>query len=211
MTERADPLQKLRPEQNRVKPWFAIEGDKTLRLGYELEPSSMVFDIGGYKGDWAREIYKKYRCRIEIFEPVQSFVEMLKKEFDGMEKIHIHPFGLGGKTEEVEISLDQASSSTFKARGEKEKIKLVAVSEFIGRKFSYIDLIKINIEGGEYSLLGDLIKTGLIKNVGNIQVQFHDFVPNAFKKRKILHEKLSETHELTYNYPWVWENWRLKK
>jgi FkbM family methyltransferase len=211
MTETASPLPILSPEQNRVKPWFAIGGDKSLRINYNLGPDSVVFDVGGYRGDWAREIYRKYKCHIEVFEPVKEFIKILRREFAGNNKVNIHPFGLAGKTEEVEISLDEASSSTFKSGKSKERIKLVDASKFIGESYNHIDLMKINIEGGEYSLLDDLIKSGLIKNIENIQVQFHDFVPNAFKKRMRLHEKLSGTHELTYNYPWVWENWRLKK
>ena len=44
-----------------------------------------------------------------------------------------------------------------------------------------IDLLKINIEGGEYEVLENLIENDLIKNIDNIQIQFHDFV---FSRRK---------------------------
>src|SRR5579862_3488390 len=197
------PNKNLRPEDSRVQPWFAIDGDKNLRVDYDLKPSSTVFDIGGYKARWSREIYKKYRCHIEIFEPVSSFVKIIEKEFMNNKKVGVHRFGLGGKTEEVEISLDHASSSTFKAKGEKEKIKLVAVSDFIKENCpkSMIDLMKINIEGGEYALLDDLTKSGLIKNIKDIQVQFHIFVPDAVIKRKQAQRRLSKTHYLTYSYP----------
>jgi FkbM family methyltransferase len=198
------------PEQSRVAPWFLIDGDNNLRVNYSLTSDSVVYDVGGYRGDWAREIYKRYNCYIDVFEPVQAFVVLLNNEFGGNDKITIHPFGLSGKNEKNKINLDEASSSTFKSGDNLETIKLKAASEFIGKKHTHIDLIKINIEGGEYALLDNLIKSGLIKNISNIQVQFHIFVPGAAKKRRRLQGLLSKTHELTYSYPWIWENWRLK-
>jgi len=70
--------------------------------------------------------------------------------------------------------------------------------------------MKINIEGSEYDLLEHLLETNYVKIIKNIQVQFHDFVPNAEKRMKRIQEKLQKTHYLTYQYPFVWENWRIK-
>ena len=68
-----------------------------------------------------------------------------------------------------------------------------------------IDLMKINIEGGEYDLLDHLIDTGFVKNIRNIQVQFHDFVPDAVKRMSSIHGKLMRPHETTYQYLFVWK------
>ena len=71
-----------------------------------------------------------------------------------------------------------------------------------------IDLMKINIEGAEYDLLEHLIENKFVENIKDIQVQFHDFVPNAEARMKNIQAGLSKTHYLTYQYPFVWENWR---
>ena len=45
----------------------------------------------------------------------------------------------------------------------------------------------------------------------NIQVQFHDFIIQNAEERMInIQRKLELTHELTYQYVFVWENWKLK-
>ena len=44
--------------------WFDIKGDKTLRLQYPLNEESIVFDLGGYHGQWASDIFNKYMCNI---------------------------------------------------------------------------------------------------------------------------------------------------
>jgi cellulose biosynthesis protein BcsQ len=74
-----------------------------------------------------------------------------------------------------------------------------------------IDLMKINIEGCEYNLLECLIGIGFIKNIKNIQVQFHDFVEDAEKRMMEIQKNLQKTHYLTYQYPFVWENWEIKQ
>ena len=71
--------------------------------------------------------------------------------------------------------------------------------------------MKINIEGAEYDLVEHLIDTKLVEIIRNIQVQFHDFVPNAESRMRKIQEKLRITHSISYQYRFVWENWALKK
>ena len=76
-----------------------------------------------------------------------------------------------------------------------------------------IDLMSINIEGGEYELLDRIIEIGMINNIVNIQVQFHQWYPSYKQSdllRKSLQDRLSITHKLTYCYDFVWEDWQIK-
>ena len=73
-----------------------------------------------------------------------------------------------------------------------------------------VDLIKINIEGGEYDLPDYIIHSGMAHCFRNIQVQFNDFVTNYKLRMQPIQQNLSITHYLTYQYPFVWENWKLK-
>ena len=71
--------------------------------------------------------------------------------------------------------------------------------------------MKINIEGGEYDLLEDFIQSGEIKKIINIQVQFHYFITGAKTRMRKIQKSLRKTHVLTYQYPFIWENWRIKQ
>jgi hypothetical protein len=73
-----------------------------------------------------------------------------------------------------------------------------------------IDLLKVNIEGGEYELLEHLIATGDIRKVRKLQVQFHDFVPDAIPRRARILQGLAQTHAQHWNFHFVWEEWGLK-
>src|SRR5262245_42140527 len=59
----------------RLEKSYAINGDMTLRMTYDLSPDSVVLDLGGYHGAWAVEIMARYCCHIHIFEPCPQFME----------------------------------------------------------------------------------------------------------------------------------------
>lgn len=195
-----------------IDKWIEAKGDETLRLDYDLREDSVVFDVGGYHGDWATDIFCKYGCFVHIFEPVQKFVDIIQTRFSNNNKIFLHHYGMGAKDESIEITIDEDASSIIKSSENTEKIKLInAIKVFKDFNIEHIDLMKINIEGGEYDLLEYFIRTDLISKIHTIQVQFHEFVPDAVNKMKSIQQKLSETHELTYQFEFIWENWRIKQ
>lgn len=195
----------------RAMPYFRANGDKTLRLNYDLNKGSIVFDVGGYVGDWTNDIYDKYGCQIHVFEPVPAFANKIKKRFADNKNIAVHQFGLSKNNSTERIHLDQNSSSIYKKDGDEIDMSLVKLGDFFSQNnIDHVDLMKINIEGGEYDLLEELIQSGLVKKVTNIQVQFHDFVPNAKKRMEKIQNLLGRSHKLTYQFKFVWENWLLK-
>lgn len=205
-------------QKERVKPWFAVDGDNTLRLNYDLNEDSVVFDLGGYKGEWSSAIHKKYNSHLYIFEPSKMFYEELIQRFQGNNKINVFNFGLSSKDHEISLFQDDNSSSTFEKKCANdnlptELIKLKNFWTFVEKlNIQKIDLIKINIEGGEYELLEYMTtKTELMRRISNIQVQFHDFERNSKQRMNKIQSALSKTHYLTYQFEFVWENWKLKK
>ena len=194
--------------ERRVIPWFRDKGDSTHRQSYDLNESSVVFDLGGYEGQWASDIFSRYCCTVHIFEPVEAYAKNIQKRFERNKRMVVHPFGLGSADTEIRIGLGNDGSSAFKQTAQTALGKIVDAKEFYERGgFAEIHLMKINIEGGEYELMEHLLDTGLTTNIQNIQVQFHDFVPNAEARMKSIQNRLSMTHDLTYQYEFVWENW----
>lgn len=193
--------------EKRERPWYQINGDETLRVEYDLNPSSLVIDIGGYKGDWASIISNKYNPTIHIFEPVRDFAFNIKRRFKNHDKVIIHEAGLGATDETITIYLAEGGTSLIKEASHEVVVSIQDIHTFMNELDSEVDLMKINIEGAEYDLLARLIETGDIKRIKNIQVQFHNFVPNAKDCMEELHKKLSVTHHPTYQYEFIWENW----
>ena len=180
------------------------------RLDYDLNESSIAFDLGGYKGQWSQEIYDKFRCSIYCFEIIPDYITNLVKMFSDISKIQVFPYGLAGCTKQASASKINDSSSMFKGE-QTEQINLVDICEFFEKHpVPHIDLMKINIEGGEYDLLDYMLDHAITDKIDNIQVQFHSFYPNSHDRMNAIQDTLSETHELTYQIPFVWENWKRK-
>jgi FkbM family methyltransferase len=198
-------------QESRTQPWREMQGDATLRLDYDLDNTSLVFDVGGFDGRWSAEIHARYGSKIHIFEPVNTLAEEISRKFSRNPKLIVHHFGLGKEDVEQRISLALNESSTFKVAEQSEIVSIRDIAKFIKESgIDKIDLLKVNIEGGEYDLLERLLDASMISMVVNIQVQFHDFVPNADQRMLQIQQRLSLTHEPTYQFPFVWENWRLK-
>jgi FkbM family methyltransferase len=198
------------PSSHRVnmKRWKADCGDRELRYNYDLNEDSIVFDMGGYEGQWASDIFARYRCNILIFEPVSNFAEQINKRFCKNDKIKVFQYGLGAYSRNEKIHLSANGSSIFGTSLNCEEIRVVDVKEWMDNgSVEKIDLIKINIEGGEYELLSRLIETGLIDKINNIQVQFHEVTSTSLSEMHIIQQSLSKTHKPTYQYEFVWENW----
>lgn len=194
----------------RCEPWFETNGDKTLRLDYDLNENSIVFDIGGYKGEFASDIFCKYGCNIYIFEPIVEFYNEIKSKFINNSKVRVFPFGLGMNDSSELISLDENSSSLFRSSENQILIQIKSINKFIDdNNISNIDLMKINIEGAEYDLLDSLILKNNHLIIQNLQIQFHDFVFAGVKERMVkIQSELAQSHSLTYHYEFVWENWK---
>jgi FkbM family methyltransferase len=182
-------------------------------LDYDLDENSIVFDVGGFKGDFASEIIKRFGCNVYIFEPSLVLYEICMDRFRDNPKVYCFNFGLSDSDGDFMLSREGDASSILreghKSNGEKIKIRCFfdVYSELC---LSRIDLMKINIEGAEYPLLNHIIESEVVEEINNIQVQFHDFVDSAVARREGIVAGLSKTHDQTWCFLFVWENWRLK-
>lgn len=198
-------------DRESLERWFEDKGDENHRLNYELNENSLVIDLGGYLGEWTEKIYKKYSCNVYTFEPVKNYYNNILEKFKNDDKVKVFNLGLSSVNQVVKIRHDNASSSIFIENGVEEEIQLIKYCDFIKQNdIETIDLIKINIEGSEYELLNHIIENNLHKKIKNLQIQFHKMFDDSEEKREKIRKLLSLTHNLTYDYTFVWENWKLK-
>lgn len=196
-----------------VKQWKRDRGDANKRFDYALTEQSLVLDVGGYVGDFANSIVQQFGCRVMVFEPMPAFYQQCASRFASNPRIAVHGFGLGSCDEELRLS-DSDDASSFFRQGRSDGTVIAQVRDIakVWQELGLerVDLMKINIEGGEYPLLGRMIDQGLAQRVNNLQIQFHDFVDDAVQQRTDLRDALRQTHEETWCYPFVWENWKRK-
>ena len=191
---------------------FRRAGGEALRFRYDIKDSDVVFDLGGYKGDWAAKL-PNMNCQIYIFEPVKKFSEDCSNRFKDYDNIHCFAFGLDATTHKADISHEADGSSQYHNQGDTEVAEFVSIEEFMNEHDIHrVKRMKMNIEGGAYDILEELIRAGRISEFENIQIQFHDIPEiNSEARMKKIWEDLDKTHKLTWAYrPYIHENWELK-
>lgn len=192
--------------------WRKIEGDKTLLLKHPFKSDAVVFEIGAYKGKWVESIHNLYRCHIYAFEPVRQFYQEMTRKFKNEDRIHIKNYGISNKSGIFRIRVQEDASSFYIKDGKEENIELKSVLEVFSEiSMPEVDLMQINIEGGEYDLIEALLDTGLISKIRKLQVQFHNCVENSEARYKKIKNRMLETHTVAFSYPFLWEGWEIKK
>lgn len=199
---------------------FEQDGAQQWLIEYPLDSASVVFDVGGYLGEWTWELLRRdfgicSHCggrqnpKVFVFEPISAFVEECTQRFHDFPKVEILPFALGNCDRPGLLAIKGAASNEeFDQWAQVAEIHVRDITQFCyDRGIDRIDLISINIEGGEYALLARMIETDLIRICRNVQVQFHDIDPSCALRRKHLQRRLGLTHELKWEYPFVWESW----
>jgi FkbM family methyltransferase len=204
------------------EPWTVVfyEGFKRWKrdgmaarwmLHPKLGPDSLVFDFGGFEGNWTADIHASYGCAAYVFEPHPAFAARLSQRFSANPSITIHPIALGSHDGTLNLSDDGDASSSFREAKSTVSGPLQSVARFFAEHdVPRIDLAKINIEGGEYDLLPALIDSGVIRRIVSLQVQFHLYSADDIARRDAIRQRLCETHDCDWNYDFVWEQWSLK-
>ncbi len=196
-----------------IARWLQDKGDETLRLDYsDLNENSIVFDLGGYVGDFAHAINEKYDCRVYLFEPHPKFYDICKRRFLNNKKVTLLNYGLSDKQGEFILSDSVDGSSFLNPNHDNQEGLKCRLREFFSvlkdLDIKHVDLMKINVEGGEYPLLEHIAKHDSLDKINNYQIQFHNFIENAVSRRKNIAQSLNQTHTRTWCYAFVWENWK---
>jgi FkbM family methyltransferase len=195
--------------------WLKNDKIYDYRHRNNLFENAIIFDCGGFKGEFTKKMVEMYpKSNIYVFEVVPKYIEILERLFKNNSKVKIFPFGLGIKDENLQFSIDDVASTIFFKN--KEDIENTVIGEIknvndfiVEHKIDRIDLLKMNIEGGEYDLLDALIQSGNIKKCSDIPIQFHNYGLWSVERRDKIKAKLIETHYLTYDYEWNFENWHI--
>lgn len=186
-----------------------LDGDHTYRLDYPLGPDDLVMDVGGYRGQFASDIHGRFGCHVHIYEPLPAFADAIEERFRHNPKVTCHAYGLGEATREERIHIAGDATSVIAASDSTETISIRSAAEEIEEVTAVapVALLKLNIEGLEFEVLDALVDAGAISGIRFLQIQFHDFVPDAEARRSQLHAQLARTHRLQWDFPFVWESW----
>ncbi|MCB1704489.1 MAG: FkbM family methyltransferase [Halioglobus sp.] len=179
----------------------------------DINADSVVIDVGAFTGVWTKHIVDRYDPVIYAFEPNPNSFRQLQRKMAGNPKVQAMPYGLGDEDVTVEFTLKGLGSSMCDERSAhsdtpRTQVEIAAIDRVWDElQLGQVDLMKINIEGAEFPLLDKMIEAGLLNQVDCYMIQFHEWHPGAYSKRRRIREELSKTHRLEWEYYFVWEKW----
>lgn len=141
-----------------------------------------IIDAGSNTGISVVYFAQTYpEARIDCFEPNPEALPYLQENVASYKTVSVHPFALGEKKRSLNFYVDaeirassMASSVNFvHARNRPQReipVEMRKLSEFINTP---VDILKVDIEGGEMGVMEDLVSSGKIKHIKNILMEFH--------------------------------------
>lgn len=180
---------------------------------YNLSPESLVIDCGGYHGEFARRILDTYGpVKIVVFEPIKEFYEIAKEALEFYQSATVINAGVGANQRTEQFGIQGGLTGRFNGGANGwEDVEIIELPVWLWRAGGSVSLLKLNCEGMEFEIIPALIDSNVIHGIKNLQVQFHKLHEDDEQKYQEIREQLLATHELTYDFPWVWQNWRLKQ
>lgn len=182
-----------------------------------IQSTDIVFDVGGYHGQWSDCMLKLYNCTSYLFEPEQDSYTFCNNKYKENPNMKVFQHGLGNITTQSTIYVcdDAKNVSSIWNNPQHgtvtpQQFEIIEFKTFCKEhNIDHIKVLKINIEGAEYDLLKNILDSSVTIDI--VIVQFHDFFPEAKQLREDIITKLQQTHKSKFSYPFVWECWSLKE
>ena len=177
-------------------------------VGYDnINSDSVIVDVGGYRGRWSYQMAVRYNPNLFIFEPQPWCCEAMKELLKDY-KAQIYPFALGTKKGSFPICNFETDGCSFEEElaGEHRTLggslpmrKMSTEFEIIG--LDHIDVMHMNIEGGEMTLVPHMLKNNIFPEI--LLLQHHDPVYT-----QDMYTMLGKHYDLLYDYGTILSAWR---
>jgi FkbM family methyltransferase len=168
-------------------------------IDWPLDKNSVVVEVGGYKGRWALQIAERYQPRLYVFEP-QEWAYGVCCAVLG-DRATVLPYGLGVEDGYLPMGEYETDGCSFIKEYEPYAACQIKVIDAVFRHFgiTHIDLMLMNIEGYEYTLLPYMFERGILPC--RLMVQFHTFADKDGMHLAKIYQRLEEHH---YRIAWTY-------
>ncbi len=188
---------------------FSRDGHNDLLYrDHHLVPEDSVLVLGGYLGDSTQKWRSLFGVEVNVVEPVHEFASQIRENFCHDDKVTVYEFALSDHEGQLDLFRVGDATGEFVNEGESITISCQRATFFLENLSQAPRLLEVNIEGGEYAVLRDILDSGQLP--ATLIVQFHQVDEYSELFRAQLRQRIAETHVCVFNYDWVWERWDLR-
>jgi len=145
-------------------------------------------------------------------------MDVCKGLFQTNNRVRLYQAALGANNGTTTFSLAGVGTSEYKGSDGSAafEARVMGVSDFlqeltrsgcISDAPGCIGCLKLNIEGGEYGVLQQLIENGELNRFRSFLIQFHCQPEGWSESYQKIIASLQVTHQQAWCYPMVWERW----
>lgn len=183
---------------------------------FPLTKTSVVLDIGGYKGRWSKEIAARYSAKICVFEPQEWAVKIAREELKEFSNVVVYDHGLGVEPGKFEMEEFETDGATFmlgnSQRQQSGEGYLIEMEDWLTvNHVTKIDLVMMNIEGYEFKLIPYMIEKGIMQKVKYFMCQFHLRGWTDEQPYEAMRKELGEFMDVHFDYGQVLTCWKAKE
>lgn len=169
-----------------------------------LHPDAIVYSFGiGQDTSFDDAIIQKHNCYVHGYDPTPKSIEWIAQRSDLSPKFHFHPFGLDKETRITHFNLpknkEHVSGSIINHQNVDEnnmvEVQMKSLIDIVSENnHSYIDVLKMDIEGSEYCVIESILNSSI--EIRQILLEIHErFFDNGIEKTK---ELLNSLHQHGY-------------
>ncbi|MEN5058325.1 FkbM family methyltransferase [Sphingobacterium kitahiroshimense] len=169
-----------------------------------LHPDAIVYSFGiGQDTSFDDAIIQKHNCHVYGYDPTPKSIEWIAQRSDLSPKFHFHPFGLDKETRITHFNLpknkEHVSGSIINHQNVDEnnmvEVQMKSLIDIVSENnHSYIDVLKMDIEGSEYCVIESILNSSI--EIRQILLEIHErFFDNGIEKTK---ELLNSLHQHGY-------------
>jgi FkbM family methyltransferase len=164
-----------------------------------LDADSIVYSFGiGQDTSFDDTLIQKHNCHVFGYDPTPKSIEWIAQRTDLSPKFHFHPVGLDNKTGITHFNLpknkDHVSGSIINHPNVDEhnmvEVQMKSIVDIASENnHTYIDVLKMDIEGSEYCVIDRILDSSI--QVKQILLEIHErFFDNGMEKTQLLLDSL---------------------
>lgn len=183
-------------------------------LFFQIRPGDICID-GGANDGTSSDAMAVNGAIVYAFEPNPKLVRYLNKKYKDTENIKVMPQALGSKAGHLNFALPKGGDTiggtvSIANRTDLDvvqKVPVIRMVDFIRKEFiskgKRVYLLKLDVEGAEFDIIPDLIKSGVYQHIDYILYEPHERLFSEGKEKRQYIENLIKQYKVTNIYP----NW----